>query len=100
MPPFAAPVDIFLTHYRSVMIREKRGKIETHVEAYVEYLKGVPRFVPNPALYRRPEKVTVDVRLHRRSVTDVVWFVRVIISLEIIDRLYARGIVPVPCCPP
>jgi hypothetical protein len=69
--------------------------MEAHGEAYAEYMKRVPRFIPNPALYREPEKVTVDVRLYRRTFTDVVWFIWAIIPLEIIDKLHEVGILPV-----
>jgi protein-S-isoprenylcysteine O-methyltransferase Ste14 len=88
-------VGIFLIHYWFVMLHEERQMMEAHGEAYAEYMKRVPRFIPKPALYREPEKVTVDVRLYRRTFTDVVWFIWAIIPLEIIDRLHDAGILPV-----
>lgn len=88
-------VGIFLLHYWFVMLHEERQMMEAHGEAYVEYMNRVPRFIPKPALYREHEKVTVDVRLYRRTFTDVVWFIWAIIPLEIIDRLHEAGILPV-----
>jgi len=91
----AVLVGVFLVHYWLVMIHEERKMLEAHGEVYVEYMKRVPRFIPNPALYREPEKITVNVGIYRRTFIDVVWFIWAIIPLEIIDRLHEAEILPV-----
>jgi protein-S-isoprenylcysteine O-methyltransferase Ste14 len=91
----AVLIGVFLIHYWLVMIHEERNMLEAHGEAYAEYMKRVPRFIPNPALYREPERVTVGVGIYRRTFIDVVWFIWAIIPLEIIDRLHEAGILPV-----
>ncbi len=88
-------VGIFLLHYWFVMIHEERQMMEAHGEAYADYRRRVPRFIPNPSLYREPEKVTVDVGLYRRTFIDVIWFIWAIIPLEVIDRLHEAGVLPV-----
>jgi len=92
---FAILVGVFLIHYWLVMIHEERQMMQTHGKAYVEYMKRVPRFIPNAALYLEPKRVTVDVGIYRRTFIDVVWFIWAIIPLEIIDRLHEAGILPV-----
>jgi len=88
-------VGVFLIHYWFVMIHEELQMMQAHGEVYAEYMKRVPRFIPNIVLYREPEKVTVDVRIYRRTFIDVAWFIWAIIPLEIIDRLHETGILPV-----
>lgn len=88
-------VGVFLIHYWFVMIHEERQMIQAHGEVYAEYMKRVPRFIPNAALYREPEKVAVYVGIYRRTFIDVVWFIWAIIPLEIIDILHEAGILPV-----
>jgi predicted CoA-binding protein len=81
-------------HYWFVVINEERQMIQVHGEAYVEYMKRVPRLIPNLALYREPEKVTVDVGIFRRTFIEVVWFLWAAILLEILDKLHETGILP------
>ena len=85
---------VFLMHYWFVVINEERQMIQVHGEAYVEYMKRVPRLIPNLALYREPEKVTVDVGIFRRTFIEVVWFLWAAILLEILDKLHETGILP------
>jgi len=88
-------VGVLFIHYWVVIIHEERQMIQTHGEIYVEYMKRVPRFIPNPALYREPEKVSVDVGIYRRTFIEVVWFIWAIIPFEIIDSLHEAGILPI-----
>lgn len=84
----------FLFHYWIVMIHEEGQMMQAHGEAYAEYMKRVPRFIPKAFLYRGPERVMVDVRNFQRTFIEVVWFIWAIIPLEIIDKLHETGILP------
>lgn len=77
-----------LMFYPAVIRREEsllRMKFGT---AFDEYLRTTPRLLPDPALFKEPETYTVNPRLFRRTMGDVIWFVWFVGIVEIVEALH------------
>ena len=81
--------------FRIVVAREERFLSGRFGEAYADYLRTVPRFLPNPRLWASPE--WVEVRPDRLVLTfvDGLWFLAAIPLFEGIELLQNMGVLPV-----
>jgi protein-S-isoprenylcysteine O-methyltransferase Ste14 len=81
--------------FRTVVAREEKFLSGRFGEAYADYLRSVPRFLPNLRLWASPE--WVEVRPDRLVLTfiDGLWFLAAIPVFEGIDWLQNLGVLPV-----
>jgi len=81
--------------FRTVVAREERFLAGRFGEVYADYLRTVPRFLPNPRLWASPE--WVEVRPDRLVLTfiDGLWFLAAIPLFEGIELLQNMGVLPV-----
>ena len=81
--------------FRTVVAREERFLAGRFGEVYADYLRTVPRFLPNPRLWASPE--WVEVRPDRLVLTfiDGLWFLAAIPLFEGIEFLQNLGVLPV-----
>ena len=81
--------------FRSVISVEE-GYLE-HVfgDAYRQYMKEVPRFFPNPALFRESELLSVRPQLLYRTFVDGLMFLAAYPFFELVEHLQDAGILPV-----
>ena len=81
--------------FRMVVAREERFLSGRFGEAYADYLRTVPRFLPNPRLWTSPE--WVEVRPDRLVLTfiDGLWFLVAIPVFEGFEFLQNLGVLPV-----
>jgi protein-S-isoprenylcysteine O-methyltransferase Ste14 len=81
--------------FRMVVAREERFLSGRFGEAYQDYLRTVPRFMPNPRLWSSPE--WVEVRPDRLVLTfiDGLWFLAAIPVFEGFEFLQNLGVLPV-----
>jgi protein-S-isoprenylcysteine O-methyltransferase Ste14 len=81
--------------FRTVVAREERFLSGRFGQDYADYLRTVPRFLPNPRLWNSPE--WVEVRPDRLVLTfiDGLWFLAAIPLFEGIELLQNMGVLPV-----
>lgn len=78
-----------------VAFREERFLTETFGGDYLAYAQRVPRFLPNPLLYRDDAQVTFQTRRFRATLTDGLFFLAAIPLMEAMEYAQETGIAPV-----
>jgi protein-S-isoprenylcysteine O-methyltransferase Ste14 len=81
--------------FHLVALREERFLVATLGDDYLGYLNRVPRFLPNPWLYRDDPEVTFQTRRLRATLLDGLVFFAAIPVLETIETAQETGAVPV-----
>jgi protein-S-isoprenylcysteine O-methyltransferase Ste14 len=77
-----------LIGYPAVIRQEEAVLRERFGAEFEAYCARVPRFLPRLSGYVEPETYTVNPRLFRRSMLDVVWFVWFVGILEFVEALH------------
>jgi protein-S-isoprenylcysteine O-methyltransferase Ste14 len=77
-----------LVGYPAVIRQEEAVLRERFGAAFEAYCARVPRFLPKLSGYVEPETYTVNPRLFRRTMFDVVWFVWFVGILEFVEALH------------
>jgi protein-S-isoprenylcysteine O-methyltransferase Ste14 len=77
-----------LVSYPTVIRREEAVLRERFGTEFEAYCARVPRFLPNLSGYVEPEVYTVNPRLFRRTMLDVVWFIWFVGILEFVEALH------------
>jgi protein-S-isoprenylcysteine O-methyltransferase Ste14 len=77
-----------LVSYPTVIRREEAVLRERFGAEFEAYCARVPRFLPKLAGYLEPESYTVNPRLFRRTMFDVVWFIWFVGILEFVEALH------------
>ncbi len=81
--------------FHLVALREERFLAATLGDEYRAYLGRVPRFLPNPLLYRDEDEVTFQTGRLRTTLVDGLAFLAAIPALETVETAQEMGIVPV-----
>lgn len=82
---FAVGVIVFLTYYYFVIRAEERRLRELFGESFATYCREVPRFWPRLNKVVMPDSVTLPSKLFTRNLTEVFWFLAVIVFIELIE---------------
>jgi protein-S-isoprenylcysteine O-methyltransferase Ste14 len=85
----------FLLYYPFVIRSEERYLLARFGAAYADYLRRVPRFIPNWRLLREPVVYRVNVRVYRRSLLEATMFLWFYLAFHFIERLQHMGVLPV-----
>jgi len=78
-----------------VILREERYLTATLGARFKDYMKRVPRFLPNPLLYRDQAEVTFRPRILKQTLLDGLVFFISIPLFELIEEGQESGIIPV-----
>lgn len=78
-----------------VALREERFLSATLGDEYLGYLSRVPRFLPNPMIYRDEPEVMFQTGRLRTTLLDGLGFLVAIPLLEIIEEAQEAGVVPI-----
>ena len=81
--------------FHLVARREERFLSATLGGEYLSYLQRVPRFLPNPLIYRDDAEVTFQTGKLRVTLLDGLVFLAAIPLLEAIEELHEVGTIPV-----
>lgn len=80
----------------SIVIRREEEFLSAKLgKPYLDYLARVPRFIPNPAIYRDEELVTFRPALLSRTLKDGLAFFVSVPLFELIETLQDKGTIPV-----
>lgn len=87
---------VFTLYYPSVILAEERRLSELFGDAFDEYRKRVPCFLPKISLLKEaePNNYQVSTRSLRHSLFDALWFIWIIGLLELIAALHDVGYLP------
>lgn len=81
--------------FHFVARREERFLLATLGGEYLSYLQRVPRFLPNPLIYRDDAEVTFQTKRLRVTLVDGLVFLGAIPILEAIEEAHEAGTVPI-----
>lgn len=79
--------------YPVIIRREEAFLRGRFAEAFDAYCARTPRFLPRFTLYSEPASWSVDTRLFRHTMFDVVWFVWLVAVVELVEALHEYGLV-------
>ena len=80
--------------FHIVILREEKYLLERH-PSYRAYMDKVPRFFPNPTLYRDGDTSTFKPALLRTTLLDGLVFLLAMPVFEMIDSAQTSGVLPV-----
>ncbi|WP_309086155.1 isoprenylcysteine carboxylmethyltransferase family protein [Chelativorans sp.] len=83
------------TAFYLVALREERHLKVMLGAPYLAYLKHVPRFLPNPRLFRDQVEVTFRPEIFNRTLLDGLVFLASIPFFELVEEGQEMGIIPV-----
>jgi protein-S-isoprenylcysteine O-methyltransferase Ste14 len=78
----------FLAAYPAVLRHEEQVLLARFGAEYERYCARVPRFFPRLAGFSEPDTYTVNPRLFRRTMGDVIWFVWFVGVVEFVEALH------------
>ena len=84
----------FVLMYPGVIHSEEENLLHIFGKPYLDYLKRVPRFIPNFHLYHEPKEYTVKPKTFRKAAGDVLWFVWAVGVMECLEALQESGLIP------
>jgi len=79
---------IFLIGYAPVIKREEEILRSKFGAEFNEYCARIPRFIPKFAMFNEPESYTVNPKLFRRTMGDVVWFVWFVGIIKLVQAIH------------
>ncbi len=85
---------LFMIYYPFVIIGEEKRLLEVHGDEFLNYMKHVPRFIPNVFKYKEPETFSVNVKKYKIAFIDALGFFSIYICVQIINILHAYNVIP------
>ena len=85
----------YLFYYPFTILAEERKLTKHFGEAYLEYMRRTPRFLPKFSLYREPESCEVKTAGFVRNFADGMWFIWIFMLMHAIEMLQDLGHLPV-----
>jgi len=86
---------IFLAYHHATILREEVSLQAAYGEPYRDYMRRVPRWLPNPRLWQEPSTIEVQPRFLYLTLRDVGWIVLLYPLKEGFDWLQESGMVPI-----
>jgi protein-S-isoprenylcysteine O-methyltransferase Ste14 len=81
----------FVGYYPAVVRHEEDVLAQLHGEAFADYKRRVPRFIPRISLYQEPDEYTVRMPVYRRTFLDALGFIGGYAAIELVGWLRAAG---------
>jgi protein-S-isoprenylcysteine O-methyltransferase Ste14 len=88
-------VTFYLSYYPLTILSEENVLTDKFGQAYLDYAKRTPRFLPKLSLYNSPSFVSVNTAMFLKNITAVMGFIWIYILFDIIEMLQKTGIIPV-----
>ena len=91
----AALVIFYLSYYPLTILSEEKTLTKKFGQAYIDYAKCTPRFLPKLSLYKSPDHFVVNADIFLKNLALGMWFIWVFILFNVIQMLQTMGIIPV-----
>ena len=91
----ALMVVFYAVYYPFTILAEEKKLEGTFGDAYLEYKRRTPRFLPKPSLYKGAESYTINAKVFVRNFIDGMWFIWIFILLHTIEMAQNSGYLPV-----
>ena len=91
----AALVIFYLSYYPLTIIVEEKKLTEKFGQAYLDYIKRTPRFLPKLSLYKSSPQIVVNADVFLKSIAVGMWFIWIFIALDFIEAFQENGFIPV-----
>ena len=91
----AVLVIFYLSYYPLTILSEEKTLTKKFGQAYIDYAKRTPRFLPKPSLYKSPDTFAVNADIFLKNMAIGMWFVWIFILFNIIAMLQTMGIIHV-----
>jgi protein-S-isoprenylcysteine O-methyltransferase Ste14 len=91
----ALVIAFYIFYYPLTILVEERKLINKFGDAYREYMKRTPRFIPKLSLYKEPELYEVKAADFVRNFVSGMWFIWIFILMDFIEKLQDWGVLPV-----
>ena len=88
-------VIFYAVYYPFTVLAEEKKLEGTFGDAYLEYNRRTPRFLPKLSLYDGPALYTINTKTFVRNFVDGMWFVWIFILLHTIEMAQNSGYLPV-----
>jgi len=88
-------VVFYLFYYPFTILAEERKLTNKFGQAYLEYMKKTPRFLPRLSLRKDPETYQVKTSSFVRNFADGMWFIWIFMLMHCIEMLQDSGVLPV-----
>jgi protein-S-isoprenylcysteine O-methyltransferase Ste14 len=88
-------VIFYLLYYPLTIFVEEKKLVAEFGQAYLDYIKRVPRFLPKLSLYRSPSQFVVNADIFLKNMIAGMWFLWIFIALNFIEALQQNGCIPV-----
>lgn len=85
----------FMLYYPQVVAKEEAFLTHKFGDAYAQYMRDVPRWIPNFRLWCEPDAIEAQPKFIRRTLMDAAIFFVPMPCFAILNALHAHGIVPV-----
>lgn len=86
---------VFALYYRRVVAREESYLLARFQSEYLRYVRSVPRWLPDPRLWRSPQEITIRPKFLLLTMRDSAVFFAAFPTLELLDWLHEMHYLPV-----
>ncbi|MCJ7729001.1 MAG: hypothetical protein MUO27_03860 [Sedimentisphaerales bacterium] len=90
-----ALVIFYLLYYPLTIIAEEKKLADKFGQAYLDYARHTPRFLPRLSLYKRDAQYQINADIFVKRLVFGMWFIWIFIILHIIEALQQSGHIPV-----
>jgi protein-S-isoprenylcysteine O-methyltransferase Ste14 len=88
-------VIFYLSYYPLTILSEENVLTKKFGQAYLDYAKRTPRFLPKLSLYNSPSFVSINVDMFLKNITTVMGFIWIYILFDFIEIIQQTGIIHV-----
>jgi len=88
-------IAFYIFYYPFTILAEERKLTNKFGQAYLEYMKSTPRFLPRFSLYKEPETFSVNTKSFVWNFVDGMWFIWIFMLLHAIEIFQDLGCLPV-----
>jgi protein-S-isoprenylcysteine O-methyltransferase Ste14 len=90
-----AIVIFYLSYYPLTILSEEKKLAKKFGQAYIDYAKRTPKFLPKPSLYQSPDYFVVNADIFLKNLAIGMWFIWIFILFNFIEMLQTMGIIHV-----